>query len=237
MKKQISPRSKGFTLIELLVVMGIIVLIGAMVVPAVGGSLKGTALNQATQTLLSQVNNAQQVALAKGQSMELRVYLMPNPELATADSLTYPGPPSPGTTSQWAVRGLQLFSVQSNPLVAGSSPTSLSYTPVTKLEILPNSIIIDCGTTLSSICGLTQVQGDTKSSQTTVPKLPHIGTNYRYYAIDFRADGTTTLNPNQSWFMTLHNLTDGDNRTTPKSNFVTVEIDPIQGSTRTFRPM
>ena len=86
MKKQTPRRSPGFTLIELLVVMGIIVLIGAMVVPAVGGSLKGTALNQATQTVLSQFNNAQQVAIAKGQTMELRLYLMPNPESAPADS-------------------------------------------------------------------------------------------------------------------------------------------------------
>ena len=214
----------AFTLIELLVVMGIIVLIGALVVPAVSGSLKGNALTQASQTLVAQINNAQQNALAKGQMVELRLFYCADPNSPTASSST--------DINGMAVRGLQIYVAQTN--LDTTSTKALAYSPLTKIEFLPNAMIIDSGTTLSSLCSPTNYSGN--NSSWDQPNLARIGTNYKYYRVQFLPDGTTTLNPNGSWYVTLHALLGGDKLSVPPSNFFTVEIDPVQGSTRTFRP-
>ena len=242
MKNIILRRLVAFTLIEMLVVMGIIVLMGSLIVPAVSGSLKGTALNQSSQTLLAAFNNAQQTALAKGQTMELRVFLTLDPDASNASTGTPPTPGQANSSSPYKIRAVQLYAVQTNPN-PGQSAAALIYTPLTKLDFLPSSIIIDSGTTLSSLCNATAYPtlGETGAPTTSVspthPSLPRVKTNYSYYKIDFRADGTTSLNPNVSWFLTLHALSSGDVMTSPPSNFYTVELDPVQGSTRSFRPM
>ncbi len=237
-KLRLSRRSRAFTLIELLVVMGIIVLMVALVIPAVSGALKGSALNQAAQTLQSQFNSAQQIALAKGLPIEMRLYACGDPDSATADK---------ADSKTFMVQALQLYSVQPNLDPATVKDIKQRFTPITKVEFLPRSIIVDNYITLSSICDATDKKhfrdvetNDVASDAYLHPKLPRIGSNYQYYHIQFRPDGTTDLDPNKSWFVTLHNTTNGvvgDKLPAPPSNFFTLELDATQGSTRTFRPM
>ena len=247
MKKISAQRPSAFTLIELLVVMGIIVLMGALVVPAVSGSLKGSGLTQASQTLLAAMNNAQQTAIARGQTMELRLFLTPDPYSPTS------GTTNAGSSAQssWQIHGVQLYARQTNP--AGTGNATVKYVPVTKLEFFPSGIVVDRGTgnlatTLSSICDSTYNTDSShfvQSSSSTDylhPVLPRVSLSYSYYIVRFRADGSTSLDPNKSWFLTVHgsvpNSPPGttDQLTSPPSNFFTVELDPVQGSTRTFRP-
>jgi hypothetical protein len=44
------------------------------------------------------------------------------------------------------------------------------------------------------------------------------------------------LPPNQKWYATIHAITDkiqGDN---PPPNFFTIQIDPVSGTTKNYRP-
>lgn len=222
-------RPAAFTLVELLVVMAILILMATLVVPAVSGSLKGTALTQASQTLLSQLNNAQQTALAKGQSIQVRLYLMGDPDSVTADQ---------AVDTTWKVRGIQLFTQQPNLDADTVQTTPMVYTPFTKMELFPTAVVIDNGTILSSLCDSTNtlMYMPKGSSGYLLPKLPRVGANYAYYYFKFRPDGSTSLNASKSWFLTLHNLVNGDKLPQPPSNFFTISIDPVQGSTRVFRP-
>lgn len=227
-------RFAAFTLTEMLVVMGIIVLMGALIVPAVSGTLKGTALSQASQTLIAQLNNAQQTALAKGQSIQVRLYLMGDTEAATADQ---------ETQNTWKVRGIQLFTQQPNLDTSTVKDRPVVYTPFSKMELFPNAIIIDQGTgnsgnSLTTLCDMnnTTMYMPKGSADYLMPKLPRVGTNYAYFYFQFRPDGSTTLDATKQWYATLHTLVSGDKLTAPPSNFFTVSIDPVQGSTRVFRP-
>ena len=66
--------------------------------------------------------------------------------------------------------------------------------------------------------------------------------NYRYASFRFLQDGSTNLSPSSTWFVTIHNLTDTPTGTTMKKanndpiNFFTLQIDPVSGAIKGFRP-
>ncbi len=100
-----------------------------------------------------------------------------------------------------------------------------TYTAVAKPVTLPTAVIIDAGSTLSTILNPSGVTPTTATS--TDPRLGSFGTAYQYVAFQFKPDGSTdlvnqtspsisgTTNPTSLWFLTVHNLTDGDSLTTP----------------------
>jgi hypothetical protein len=77
------------------------------------------------------------------------------------------------------------------------------------------------------------------------------GRNYQYVALRFLPDGSTDLPPTgvdtgdnkgDSWYLTIHGTqiqtggkSAGKTETLP-DNFFTLQIDPITGSTRSYRP-
>lgn len=239
MNKKTLPQNGAFTLIELLVVMGIIVLMGTLIVPAVGGALKGNALTQSSQNLVAQFNNAQQLALAKGQTIEMRLFMCGDPDSPTADK---------EDSSTWKLRGVQLYTVQPNQDVTTVATIKQKYAPITKLEFMPNSILMDAGSaaggsTLTTLCDPSLLRDHTDTEDYQHPKLPRIGLGYKYYHFLFHSDGSTDLQGNKSWYVTLRNLVNddkannGDKLQKVPNNFFTVLIDATQGTTRTFRPM
>jgi hypothetical protein len=70
-----------------------------------------------------------------------------------------------------------------------------------------------------------------------VDPLPRAGASYRYVALRFQPDGSTDLLPTGgSWFLTVHDEIAGDALAQPPADFSTIEIDPLNGSLKFFRP-
>lgn len=228
MKKHLLPAVRSaFSLIELVVVIAIIAIIATFIVPAATGILRGSSITQASQTLTDQISLARQLALSRNRAIEVRFYQYADPE-APGETV---GTPSSG---QW--RGLQIFEVLESGVAV----------PFDKPQRLPISVVMNPGTTsattLSSLitCAGTGTPTISKGqSSTSNPDLPRgVGKNYNYVAFRFQQDGSTNLAPTQpgGWFVTIHNMTPPVTGTTPPPNFYTLQIDPVSGAIKGFRP-
>ena len=199
--------SFGFTLVEMIAVMAVIIVALALVTPAVSTILVGNKLTQASDNLQSQLTLARETAIAQNRQVEVRFY-------------QYVDPSSPGTSSTY--NALQAFSVNGSV-----------YTALEKVQALPTKIIIDSGTTLSSLWSSSTALNSSATGQTGVPGVRA----YSYMAVRFRPDGSTNLPPTGGpWFLTLHDALKGDKMATPPPNFITLEIDPVSGELTVFRP-
>ena len=225
MKKHLLPAQRSaFSLIELVVVIAIIAIIATFTVPAATTILRGSAITQASQTLTDSISLARQMALSKNRAIEVRFYQYADPET--------PGEVGPPANPQW--RALQLFEV-----LESGTPV-----PVGKVQTLPISVVMNPGAasanTLSSLilCDAKNTPTITKGqASTNNPDLPRgIGKNYSYVAFRFQQDGSTNLSPSNTWFVTIHNLTPPVVGTTPPANFFTLQIDPVSGAIKGFRP-
>ena len=203
----IRSSQRGFSLIELIVVIFIIGIIAAFAVPAVIHVNRGNRLAQTAQIIGDELAIARQTAIGHNHVVEVRFYKFSDPET--------PGSPN----SFRAVQVLEVFNAR-------------GISQVDRAQLLPNAMIIDASPALSSLLDpgkRTILAGSTP--------LPRAGTNYQYAALRFRPDGSTDLLPTQGpWFLTVHDETKGDNLTKAPTDFATVEIDPINGSLKYFRP-
>ncbi|MEI8343094.1 MAG: Verru_Chthon cassette protein D [Verrucomicrobiota bacterium] len=209
----------AMTLIELLIVISILAALATLVIPAMNTTIKGSKLTQASQMVGDGLAFARQSALTRNRPIEVRFYQFADPQ-------------QPGEilkdASTWKYRAMQFFEV----------PDTGAPIPLGKAQRLPDSIIIDAGGILSS---LLDSKNNSFLKKTWVSSDPQVniftsGTNYNAAAFRFLADGSTNLTATKSWFLTLHNLTDGDAQTAPPSNFITLQIEPINGHVTSFRP-
>ena len=213
-------QGRAFTLIELLVVVAIIMLLTAFAVPAVNTMLRGSQLIQSAQMISSQLSLARQTALSSGHSVEVRLY-----QFAEAD---IPGQPA-------RYRAIQSFEIEETGTV-----------PVGKMQLLSPSVIIDSGAATSSSNSLSTIISSAlpgaavpnlTTGQALQVSIPRAGTNYNAVRFQFLPDGSVNFtSATTTWYITLHNLTDGDGRPTPPPNFITVQIDASNGHIRTFQP-
>ena len=218
MKKHLLPAPRSaFSLIELVVVIAIIAIIATFTVPAATTILRGSAITQASQTLTDQISLARQMALSRNRAVEVRFYKYADPEAAGE------------TTGQW--RAIQLFEVLESGVAV----------PLGKVQTLPISVVIEPSTTFST---LIPAQGkEIAPIKNKDPDLPRgVGIGYVYGAFRFLQDGSTNLAPTSTWFVSIHNLTDTPSGTTMKKvngdpiNFFTLQIDPVSGAIKGFRP-
>jgi uncharacterized protein (TIGR02596 family) len=204
----------AFSLVELLVVMAIIGLLATFLAPAVSPILRGSRLTQAGDQVVAVLSLARQTALTTSHSVEVRFYQYGDPEVP-GESASSP------TTGKY--RAIQAFEYKDDG----------TATPAGKMAKLPLSIIIDAGATLSTLLTLTK----TWTPPDEKPTLPIVGTKYNCCAFRFLADGSTNLSTTGAlWFLTLHNLIDGDTMASPPSNYTTIKIDPMNGSLKAYRP-
>lgn len=198
---------RGFSLIELLMVISVIAIIMAFAVPATSSILKGTKLTQGTQLLVDNFALARQTAISKNRTVEVRLYKYADAE-------------SPGGAAGF--RGLQAFEV------LGAN----RMLPIEKMKPLPQGIIADSAPELSNILDTAK-----RTEKTGTDPLVGVGIEYTYMALRFKPDGSTDLSPTGGpWFLTVHDELSGDGLTTPPANFVTVEVDPISGTLKFYRP-
>jgi len=209
----------GFSLVELLVVLVIIAIVSAFAIPAIMGALQSSSLTSAGDEVSAMLSLARQHAMARNRQVEVRWYQFADP--------SFPGEVA-GSPATGHFRAVQAFEIN-------ESGTAVEFT---KMQRLPAGIIMDAGTTLSSLFGSTFA---TSSPQTT--SIPLAGTLYNYCAFRFLNDGSTNITTigagsavGPPWFITLHSLNYGDNLAAPPKNYATMDIDPTNGSATIFRP-
>ena len=201
----------------MLTVIAVISVLLVLVVPATSTMFRGTQISQATDSLTAQLTLARQEALTRNQTVEVRFY-----QYAAT-----------GTTQRYCA--MQCFEL----LDSGT------YVPLGKVQPLPPNILFDAGTadtakTLSSILsaatGPTSVPALTTGAALKV-SLPQPGLQYNAASFQFYRDGSTNLPATGgTWFLTLHNIIDGDALSAPPHDFSSVQIDPSNGHLHTFRP-
>jgi uncharacterized protein (TIGR02596 family) len=197
----------GFSLLEMLVVILIISIIATFAVPVVTGINRSSQLARGTQIVADQLAIARQTAITRNRQVEVRFFKFADPEQPM---------------SRNCFRGLQVLEV--------INPRAIS--PLDKMQPLPTNVIIDASAALSSLLDPAQ-----KTAVPGADQLPRVGTNYQYVSLRFRPDGSTDLLPTKGpWFLTLHEEIYGDGLTRPPANFTTLEIDPINGSVKFYRP-
>jgi uncharacterized protein (TIGR02596 family) len=220
---------RAFTLVELLAVMAVIAIVIAFAVPAATQIMRGSQLTQGSQQLADQLSYARQIALARNRAIEVRVYRFSDPETPGEDV----NRPEMG---KW--RAFQIFEQLENGAML----------PVGPMQRLPRMVVIDgdrYSTLIKHFNGGTPI---TAAADMTAPELPvevgtrKVGRNYQYVTFQFLPDGSTNL-PAQvrggasddTWHLTLVNLSD-ENREISGINFFTVQLDPVNGTLKSFRP-
>jgi uncharacterized protein (TIGR02596 family) len=212
---------RGFTLVEMMVVVAITAVLAAIIAPAASTLIRGTDLTRGGQMISDQLGFGRQAALSMNCAVEVRFY-------------QYADPGIPGDVAPGKYHAVQIFQI----LDSGSAA------PLGKVQVLPTSIIIDSGSTLSTT--LSSILGSALASP-NVPTLvisgtgnipiPRVGTAYNFISFRFQPDGSTNLSPpTGSWFLTLHSITDGDALDSPPANFFNLWLDAYNGHIRTFRP-
>ena len=99
---------------------------------------------------------------------------------------------------------------------------------------LPLSLGIDSGSYLSPIL----VTGNQKTfgGSQVQPTIPGYGTSYQAWYVRFMPDGSTTLQNTQQWYLTLHDVSLGDQMTKLPANYAMISIDPSAGTVNLYRP-
>lgn len=222
-------RKGGFSLVELLVVCSIIALVVGFTIPAATTLIRGSQLTQAAQLITDQINLARQLALSKNRAVEVRFYRFADEES--------PGERVEDPTSG-RYRAFQCFEITE----------SGAAVPLNRIQRLPATVVFDKGA-LSTLLN-PELRGIAKKPTQIDPELPrNVKRNYEYQSFRFLQNGSTDLpaaRPNSTtednWFITLHSIdlpeamTDAKDPRGGTINFFTLQIDPLSGSTKSYRP-
>lgn len=215
------PVSPGFTLLEMLAVMAITAILLTLALPGLRDLLSSFMLDGCGESVSAQLALAQQTAVTRNHAVQVRLYKLPDYGVAVS------GIPS-------VYRALQSF------LEDDSSGTGL-LTPLSKAAYFPAPILISSNTTLSTL--LAQAASGPSSDAKPVA-LGGYGTNYQFISLRFTPDGkldTTsfgnTVLSGDNYCLTLEIEHGKTNAVTQlPANFVTLQMDPLTGAVRKYRP-
>jgi len=106
------------------------------------------------------------------------------------------------------------------------------WSPYGGVHHLPANIGADSGTTLSSLFAAGNKKVWTSQAQASIPGY---GTNYDAWAVRFMPDGSVGT-ATQNLFLTLHDISLGDQLTTLPTNYSLINIDYLTGAVTLYRP-
>lgn len=127
-----------------------------------------------------------------------------------------PDPDNPAAGTQ--LRTIQIFAVRSDE----SAPSGVALSELGQSARLPDGVVIS---SLPAYTSLSKLPAQSRSD----------GTRDTYFAFRFHPDGSTDLDSNRNWFLTVVDQRIAGQAQTPK-NFITIQIDPATGSLRRFQP-
>jgi uncharacterized protein (TIGR02596 family) len=214
----------GFSLIELLVVCAVIGVIAGFAVPAVVTMVRGTQLTQGSQLISDQIALARQTAISRNRSIEVRIYRYSDPEVPGED----PKKPEDGK-----FRSFQIFELLENGAAL----------PLNKAQRLPATVVMNKGEISTLLNHLPLQKASASSGDPELAVLPADSGgrwNYLYVSFRFRPDGSTDLPitgpSNGRWYVTLHGNESPEELSKPPANYFTLQIDPVSGATKSYRP-
>lgn len=189
--------------------MAIVAILTAAAVSAFRSVNSSLNLTTASQMVTNELTTARQTALTLDEAVQVRFYQYPDITGAT-------------TTSEY--QAMQTFSFKNGV-----------YTPLDKITYLPRNIMISSNTTYSSPLG-----GDSTSSPaTTDPSIlaNNIGQSYKYDSLTFKSNGAIDPAPSTTtgtWYITLYEKKYAISGT--PVNFITINLDGVDGRVRVFQP-
>lgn len=210
------PATPGaFTLVELLVVIVLMGVLIAITIPAVTPLLRSSSLTKGGAMILDELNFSRQLALSENRDVEVRFYKLP--------------PKSGSGTPQYrAFRALAAVGTSGSKTAQGPVryfPDSIIAATGQDENSNPLSSLLDASSTARA--GLTTGNEDLPGAEGT----PYIG-------FIFRASGGTSLVPVDppvgNWYLTVY--LENTRFSTSAGNFFTVQIEPVTGRVRAYRP-
>ncbi len=202
----------GFTMVELLVVMAIVGVMAAVIIPSIGPMLRSYNLNRAGSMITDELTFARQAALTQNADVEVRFYQI--------GAATY---------------------TANAPFLAFRAFLSASNQPLDKIKFLPDQIMVSANadaantpTTFSPMLDATTYATVLTTGQDT---LPAATSPTAFVSFKFRATGGTNLVPVTSpWYLTVCGRNVAVNSNGLPTNYVSLQVDPVSGSVRTYRP-
>jgi len=201
---------RAFTLVELMAVLAIILIVSAIAVPTLGPMMQSYNLSRGETMINDEFTTARQAALTRNSDVEVRF-----------DKIGTAGAPA---------------DLQFRAFHAVLSSTS---TPLDKISYLPGSIIVSPNVANSTLLDYTN--SNRSGLMTGQETLPGSSTPVNYVSFLFRATGGTGLTPVTPpvgiWDVTLlQESAPVVAATGLPTNYVTVQIDPVEGQVRIYRP-
>lgn len=198
---------QGFTLVELLVVIAILVALAVLTMPATTSLSKAIDLGQTASSITGALQTARLEALSRNRIVEVRLI----------QSSTIFG--------DEGYRAIQIFARRADG----------AFEPLSAPIELPDQIVLSEDSDASTL--LDDDNLSPSGLQAGSAAFQSLGNKtLSYFAFQFRSDGSTNLESDSLWYMTLIPEKDSGTPASELSNFATIQVDPTGGTTRLLRP-
>ncbi len=197
---------QGFSLIEMVVVVAILAIIVMLAAPYTISAIQASSLTSAGDTVNQKLSLAQQRAATENRPVGVTFYFYAN------EGIT-------------ACHAIQLVAYD---------PATNTTTPLEAPVFWQNGREVLLEGDLSPL--FSNAFTSTDSGNATIKPFANLGATFK--RVLFFPDGSTNLRvPLSRAYVTLISIRDyKQNLNTPPGNYYTVQIDPVTGRTRTYRP-